>query len=112
MGNILHTRLRTEMSLLNSHLFRIHKHETPECSCGHGTENIRHFILSCPKYDPQRNVLFQKISRIIGANFSSMSPPLQLRMLLHGDSLGGEGGCAVAYHFQIFLLNSGRFDIV
>ena len=108
-GNIFHARLRTEMSNLNSHLFQINKHVTTECSCGHRTENVHHYILSCPNYDIQRTELFHKISQTLNVNFGIMSPSLQLRMLLHGDSLGGGDGCAVACHFQNFLINSHRF---
>ena len=109
IGNVLHTRLRNEMSHLNSHLFKINKIETPECSCGHKTENTHHFLLSCPNYVEQRGALFREISRITGEEFCNIAPTLQLRMLLHGDGLGGGDGGAVAYYFQIFLLSSGRF---
>ena len=57
----------------------------------------------------QRTDLFQKISQTLGINFGLMSHSLQLRMLLHGDNLGGGDGRAVAYHFQNFLFNSSRF---
>ena len=53
MGNILHTRLRMAMSLINSHSFQIQKHGTPACSCGFKTENDKHFILTCPNYNSQ-----------------------------------------------------------
>ena len=111
-GNIFHTRLRTQMSNLNSHLFEIQKLETPECACGYRTENLHHFILSCPKYELQRNDLFRNISQIIGEDLNRMSPSLLLRLLLHGDSLSDEGGCEVAYHFQNFLIQSHRFIYV
>ena len=109
MGNILHTRLRTEMSHLNSHLFQIHKHDTSECSCGHLVENARHFILYCPNYVPKRHELAQNISQALDIDFLSLPPLIQLRILIHGDTLGSEDGRAVACHFQNFLFNSHRF---
>ena len=108
-GNVLHTRLRIEMSQLNSHLFQIQRHDTPECSCGYKTESVTHFIFTCPNYSLQREELFGCIREIIGESFARMSPLLKLRLILQGDGLGGEDGCAVAYHFQKFLVRSRRF---
>jgi len=108
-GNTLHTRLRTEMSHLNSHLFQINKCPSPECSCGHPVENNRHFILSCQNHSPQRDELFLNASRILGTDFNHYMSALQLRILINGESFGSEGGRAMAYHFQNFLLNSNRF---
>ena len=110
-GNIIHTRLRTGMSCLNCHLFRINKIATPECSCGHAVEDVRHFILFCKKIISQRNVLFQNISQVLGVNFSTLTPKSQLNLLIHGESLDVEDGHKIAHHFQIFLLNSKRFAI-
>lgn len=47
-GNILHMRLRNEMSCLNSHLFKIQYTDSTACRCGFRTESTRHFIFSCP----------------------------------------------------------------
>ena len=111
-GNMYHTRLRTGMSVLNSHLFQINKIETTECACCYRTENVDHFILSCPNYDLHRTELFQNISQTLGVNFGLMSPLLKLRVLLHGEGLGSDDGRAVAYHFQNFLVDSRRFGTI
>ena len=108
-GNILYSRLRTEMAHLNSHLFQLQKHTTAECSCGHPVENVRHFVLSCPNYSAQRIQLVLNISKIIGIDFCDLSPTYQLHLLLHGGTMDDEGGCALAYHFQNFVISSHRF---
>ena len=90
------------MSQLNSHLFQLQGHGTPECSCEYKTESVEHFIFACPNYSLQREELFGCVREIIGESFARMSPLLKLRLILQGDGLGGEDGCAVAYHFQIF----------
>ena len=109
MGNIFHSRLRMQMSQLNSHLFQIQRHDTPECACGFETENIHHFILACPNYNLQREELYRDMLQIFGENFGQMSTTRLLRVLLHGDDLGGGDCRAVAQHFQNFLLRSHRF---
>ena len=108
-GNILHSRLRTEMTHLNSHLFQLQKHTTAECSCGHPVENVRHFILSCPNYSAHRIQLVENISKIIGIDFNDLSPTYQLHLLLHGGTMDDEGGCALAYHFQNFVIFVHKF---
>ena len=108
-GNILHTRLRTEMSYLNSHRFQINKTDTPECCCGYPKEDVRHYVLFCPNYDIQRQELNQNVSRILGDNFTNYLPDLQLKILIHGDTLSGEGGREMARYFQNFLTKTNRF---
>ena len=107
-GNILHARLRMDMTELNSHLFTIQKTSSPVCRCGHHLENIYHFVFSCPNYVQQRTLLYSKVSSII-TNFTSKPAAAKLQILLHGAGLSGDDGRAVAFHFQNFLLNSGRF---
>ena len=108
--NILHTRLRADMSQLNAHMFKIQKSDSPACRCGYPQENTMHFILSCPTYTHQRDEMLSNISYNIHHNFMHESRPTQLQILLHGTGLGGGGGRAVARCFQIFLQNSHRFS--
>ena len=109
IGNSLRTRLRTGISQLNSHLFQINKCATPACSCDHPNENTRHFILHCPNYDHQRHQLFRNVSQILGTDFSDISPPQQIRILLHGESLDTQKAQPVAKQFQNYILGSRRF---
>ena len=107
-NDIIHARLRMNMSELNSHLFAVQKTPSPGCRCGHHTENIKHFIFFCPNYTIQRNDMYTQISAII---FDFQNKPIseQFHILLHGTGLSGDGGRAVAFHFQKFLIDSRRF---
>ena len=107
--NILHTRLRTDMSQLNANAFKIQKSDTPACSCGHPQENTAHFILSCPKYTSHRNTLFHNLSHTLNCNFLQKPRHSQLQILLHGAGLSGSGGREVARHFQNYIQSSLRF---
>ena len=110
-GNILHSRLRNDMSCLNSHLFQIQKKDSPACLCGHKTESVRHFILSCPLHTKQRTLLFHNITQSLHHDIRHNSPHKQLQILLHGTSMDSGDGRAVAQHFQTFLTSSRRFDV-
>ena len=108
-GNILHTRLRNEMTQLNSHLFKIQKTSSPKCDCGYKNETPAHFVLACPKYDEQRTDLFN-ISRILRHPFTNRTQSYQFQILTRGTNLSGVDGRAVAREFQKFLLSCGRFS--
>ena len=105
----MHTRLRTEMSHLNSHLFQIQKHTTAKCSCGHPIENVRHYIVYCPNYINERIKLNDNISQILGIDFTELLPIQQLHLILDGETLDEGGGRSVAYHFQKCIINLHRF---
>ena len=109
-GNILHQRLRNDMSRLNSHLFKIQKSMSPACLCGYDTESVRHYILTCPLYTNQRDTLFHNISQILHIDLTQHPAFRQLEILLHGTHLDSGGGRAVARLFQGFVLNSRRFN--
>ena len=53
-GNRLHTKLRLGMSLLNAHQYQILKTLSPQCTCGHSSENTKHFILHCIHHQQHR----------------------------------------------------------
>ena len=109
-GNTLQTRLRNEMSHLNSHLYAIQKVTSPACACGYKVESVRHYVLSCPLYTEQRQLLFNNMSLTLN-DFTHNNPSQQLEILLHGTNLSSGDGRAVAHHFQSFVLNSHRFHI-
>ena len=108
-SNIMHTRLRIRMSLLNAHMFKIQKSDSPSCSCGYLLEDTNHYIFSCPKYTHQRDTLFNNISIILQYDFTQVPRSIQSQILLHGSDLGASDVRPVARHFQNFLHSSHRF---
>ena len=107
--NTLHTRIRLNMTTLNEHKYKIQKIETPKCECGHPQENVTHYLFTCPKYNQPRDSLYYNLQRILNYDLKQKPKPFQLEVLLHGRGLGGGGGRLVAWHFQKFLQESGRF---
>ena len=73
---ILHTRLRTKCSSLNSDLYSKNITESPFCHCGQ-VENSHHYLLCCPFYTAQRNELFNAVSEY---------QTISLNLLLYGDA--------------------------
>ena len=62
--SIHHTRLRLNISSLNSQLNRVGCSETAECLYG-DIETPQHYILKCPLYSAPRNKLLKAIRYII-----------------------------------------------
>ena len=60
---IYHTRIRTNCSSLNQHLFAKHIVLDPHCVCGE-VEDSRHFLLECNLYQNIRNDMLAAVSRI------------------------------------------------
>ena len=48
---IVHCRLRLEMSDLNSDLYNRHLTDNPSCTCRRGIDSAEHYLLLCPIYD-------------------------------------------------------------
>ena len=108
MGNILHTRLRLNASVLNAHLFKIQKTVSPCCECGDPKETVAHFVLNCPRFNMLRSALFDQVSRVI-PSFSHISGLNKLNLLLYGIGLSENQGLEVAGLFQNFIIKTKRF---
>ncbi len=39
--------------------------ETENCECGHIREDSNHYLLQCPNYKSQRNVMLDKVKKTI-----------------------------------------------
>ena len=100
-SNILITRLRHSCSILKADLFKVNLVSTQNCSCGHPIEDSYHFLLQCPNYRAQRNILFAKL-----INYH----PLTKDKLLYGDvNLAESENRQIFTSVQKFLLSSKRF---
>ena len=49
-AQVIHCRLRLEMSNLNNDLVNRHLSADPKCSCGYSKETAEHYLLHCPNY--------------------------------------------------------------
>ena len=63
--NIKHAQLRMKCSKLNYHLFLLHVTDSPACPCGFDTEDANHYLLHCPLYLVERQVMQQSVSNVI-----------------------------------------------
>ena len=73
---ILHTRLRTNCSVLNYDLYMKNIIDSRLCRCNN-IETVKHFFLECPNYNNQRITLMQTVSRFYS---------ITLDTLLYGNS--------------------------
>ena len=51
-------------SKLNSHLFGLHVIDSPACTCGFDVEDTNHYLLECPLYAHERNVIFMEFNEL------------------------------------------------
>ena len=107
-ANISHTKLRVNASNLNAHLFSLQKVDSPSCSCGYPSENTKHFLLTCPLYQNQRDSLFQTLSSALNTEFSTIPSSVQFEMLVYGKHLGRGLDGVVATAVQRFLILTHR----
>ena len=68
-AEIIHCKLRLEISDLKSDLFKRHLSEDKSCLCGYFDENARHFLLECPRYDNIRTATINTIQNFNNLNF-------------------------------------------
>ena len=71
-----HTRLRTNCSSLNQHLYSKNIIADPSCACG-GVESTKHFSLQCPKFNQARTEMLNTLSTVCIPS---------LNVLLYGDN--------------------------
>ena len=73
---IYHTRLRTNCSSLNQHLYSKNIIADPSCACG-GVESTKHFLLQCPLFNQARIEMLNTLSTVCIPS---------LNVLLYGDN--------------------------
>ena len=100
---VLHTRLRTDCSPLNKHLFDRNIAASPLCRCG-DVETTYHFLFTCVHYHVQRQTLFNSVQVLTSVS---------LRTLLYGDdSLPLSDNFSIFDAVHQFIASSKRFDMV
>lgn len=102
IAEIIHCKIRLEISDLNSDLFKRHLRENKYCSCGHPDENALHFFYNCPLFDHARRNTINTIH-----NLQLLRP----YNLTHGDQrLSFEQNKHIFEKVQEFIINSKRFS--
>ena len=100
-SQLLHTRLRTNCSALNEHLFRRNIITSPLCLCGRH-ETTSHYFLECTHYVHIRGELFNSIS--------VYSVPC-IETILYGDNTRDYlTNTKIADAVHKFIIKSKRFD--
>ena len=93
LSKVNHCRMRLGLSHLNSHLHHYNLIDSPSCSnpeCGRTPESAAHYFLSCPRYNNERRVLFESLSRKLFPNvnyntFIVLMPDHICTILLEGS---------------------------
>ena len=95
------TRIRTNCSALNQHLFSKNIIPSPLCDCG-GKENARHFLLECALYQDIRRDMLAVISPICTPN---------LNTLIYGNpEATNDDNIVIFKAVQWFISKSKRFN--
>ena len=98
---IIHCKIRLEISDLNNHLYQRHLRENSICDCGFQIENAQHFFFDCPLHQQARR---QSILSI--PNFYT----LPLETLTHGDIRKSSDDNKFIFDMvQKFIVLSNRF---
>ena len=100
--SVLHARIRTNCSNLNSDLFNNFLRPDPICSCLTEPETAEHYFFRCNKYNGQRLVLFHSLRNYLH---------LRLEVLLFGNqNLTEEDNTVIFESVHTFIRTSTRFD--
>ena len=100
---VLHSRLRTDCSSLNKHLYDRNLVASPHCQCGL-VENTYHYFFVCTRFHNQRLDLFNAVSALT---------EVSLRTLLYGDdNIPIDDNFAIFDAVHLFIGSSKRFDLV
>ena len=99
-AQIILTRLRLNMSDLNSHLVSRHLSGNPRCICGYHNETPKHYLLDCPNYKIAWNSTINALQ----------SEYIKTNLLLHGDrNLSIQTNTTIINATLNFILMSERF---
>ena len=102
---MIHCKMRLEMSDLNHHLFRRHLINDPSCDCSTCPETSTHFLFDCPLHQHIRSTTIFQLSNYLSRHIDTY-------LLLNGDStLPVSANTLIFETVQEFIEKSGRFDI-
>lgn len=97
---IIHCRLRNNMSELNEDLYKRHLRDSPVCACGQPKETSEHYLLHCQLFNNIRLVTIQNLQ----------PDYITLNNLLYGNSsYSVEINIMIFSKVHDFIAASGRF---
>ena len=100
IGQILHSRIRTNYRSLNLDLFLKNITESPLCRCGR-IENAQHFFFHCRYYEVQRREVMFAVSPYLNPSF---------KLLLNNDSnLSPEINSTIFLKVHKYSIDTRRF---
>lgn len=110
-ASILHTRLRLGSCALNSYLYKINCCASQDCNCQQGVvESVEHFLLICPRYAAQRDLLITSAAKLI-VNWQNLSLKAKCTILLQGsDDLSTEKNNSLFLAVQKYIIDTNRFS--
>ena len=112
IGNRLLTRIRLEISDLNSHKFAIGQSEYSECLCHSKYETSQHYLIDCFLFSCERQTLFDQVEHFI-PNFKNFSKSLKYKILVMGintdDPDFNRTNTSISIAVQNYILKSKRF---
>ncbi|MES9883416.1 MAG: reverse transcriptase family protein [Sedimenticola sp.] len=101
-AQILHTRIRTNCSNLNQHLFTKNIVDNPLCTCG-AVESTHHFFVHCPLYAGPRRQLSDSLTQLD-------IPIDDIHILLHGNSSASDETNTIIFRVvQDYVTRTKRF---
>ena len=59
---VVHAQLRMKCSKLKAHLYSLHVTDSPACDCGYDREDANHFLLNCPLFANERDIMLNVIT--------------------------------------------------
>ena len=99
-SEIIHTRLRLEISDLKADLVKRHLAADATCTCGFPTENAKHYLFDCPLYQVARANTLLKLN----------NTDRTLNNILHGNTNKPlSENIAIFQLVSDFILQSSRF---
>ena len=105
-------QLRVGLSPLRAHKFRHNFQDTPNdlCMCQSGIESTIHFLLHCPIYDDQREVLMSIVQPIIHGLSNISNDKSMSKILLYGSkSLNPTQNKEILNATLVYAQTTGRF---
>ena len=98
------TQLRTGYVTLRDHLYKLGLVDTKSCECG-DPETVQHYLLACPIYEDQREILQQRLFAAVGVPYLD----LELMLKMKPDDEFKTDRTYILSEVENFITNSKRF---